>query len=160
MPRGLRPGVARLSWEERFWLRVEKSEVGCWLWQGGRGGSPQRPYGVYFWPGQRRVGAHRIAYALTYGSVPEGSVVHHLCNVTLCVRPDHLVATTQAINNEVSASVSAGNAAKTHCPQGHAYDEENTYWHRGKRACWTCLRARELARRPFRTTSASRRRQA
>lgn len=34
-------------------------------------------------------------------------------------------------------------AAKTHCPQGHPYDQENTYRHpRGDRQCRTCIRAR------------------
>lgn len=33
------------------------------------------------------------------------------------------------------------NRAKTECPHGHPYDEENTYWHRGKRGCLTCMRA-------------------
>jgi hypothetical protein len=34
--------------------------------------------------------AHRVAYALTYGSIPEGRMVCHHCDVRLCVRPDHL----------------------------------------------------------------------
>lgn len=31
------------------------------------------------------------------------------------------------------------NKAKTHCPQGHEYSPENTYVHRSKRACRTCM---------------------
>lgn len=39
-------------------------------------------------------------------------------------------------------------AAKTHCPQGHPYDDENTYkTSAGRRMCRTCLRERDLARR-------------
>lgn len=35
-----------------------------------------------------------------------------------------------------------GNASKDQCPQGHPYDEQNTYWYPGKphRACRTCRR--------------------
>jgi hypothetical protein len=34
------------------------------------------------------------------------------------------------------------NAAKTECPQGHPYDETNTYTHNGERSCITCMRQR------------------
>ncbi len=34
------------------------------------------------------------------------------------------------------------NAQKTHCPQGHPYDEENTLWYRNSRRCKACDRAR------------------
>jgi hypothetical protein len=40
------------------------------------------------------------------------------------------------------------NAAKTHCPQGHPYDEANTYRNsKGGRECRTCIRARQQQRR-------------
>jgi hypothetical protein len=46
----------------------------------------------------------------------------------------------------------AHNAAKTHCPQGHPYDEVNTYlMPRGGRSCKQCARerqARKLAENP------------
>lgn len=31
---------------------------------------------------------------------------------------------------------------KTHCKHGHPFDEENTYWNRGKRGCRACIQAR------------------
>ncbi len=34
---------------------------------------------------------------------------------------------------------------RTHCPRGHAYDEANTYWHRGKRQCIECRRMHSRA---------------
>jgi hypothetical protein len=37
--------------------------------------------------------------------------------------------------------------AKTHCPQGHIYDENNTYNFRGKRYCRACKRERQRAYR-------------
>lgn len=37
------------------------------------------------------------------------------------------------------------NKDKTHCPQGHPFDEENTYRYRDARRCRTCLRAQSLA---------------
>lgn len=46
--------------------------------------------------------------------------------------------------------VRARMAEKTHCPQGHPYDEENTYINQGTKFCRTCGRAavkRYLARK-------------
>jgi hypothetical protein len=40
----------------------------------------------------------------------------------------------------------AHNAAKTHCPHGHAYDEKNTYVHNGQRFCRACNRSRTRRR--------------
>lgn len=43
----------------------------------------------------------------------------------------------------------SGNAEKTHCPKGHPYDEENTYWFRHNvtgnpaRKCLACKRERD-----------------
>lgn len=40
------------------------------------------------------------------------------------------------------------NSAKTHCPQGHPYDEKNTYINpsSGGRMCKTCIRERDAAK--------------
>jgi hypothetical protein len=38
-------------------------------------------------------------------------------------------------------------ADRTHCPQGHPYDDENTYRHNGRRHCRACQRRRNTARR-------------
>lgn len=37
------------------------------------------------------------------------------------------------------------NVAKTHCPQNHPYDEENTRWWRGWRYCRSCERVNKIA---------------
>jgi hypothetical protein len=42
--------------------------------------------------------AHRYAWELTYGPIPEGLSVLHRCDVPRCVRPDHLFLGTQADN--------------------------------------------------------------
>jgi len=42
--------------------------------------------------------AHRYAYQLTYGSVPDGLVIDHLCRNPSCVQPAHLQAVTYQVN--------------------------------------------------------------
>lgn len=50
--------------------------------------------------------AHRVYYERKHGSVPDGLVVDHLCEVPCCVNPDHLEAVRQRYN------VRRGKAAK------------------------------------------------
>src|SRR5208283_5475975 len=42
--------------------------------------------------------AHRLAYKLTRGEIPDGLVVRHTCDVFLCCNPDHHVLGTIADN--------------------------------------------------------------
>lgn len=78
---------------ERFWSKVDTSGD-CWLWQGAL---MTRQYGSFYIDGQYRR-AHRVAYALTYGPIPDGLVICHTCDVPRCVRPEHLWAGTQREN--------------------------------------------------------------
>lgn len=111
--------------EERFWAKVDKSGE-CWLWTANR-----LPSGYGVFGGGRGIGtilAHRFAYALAHGPIPEGATIDHLCHTRECVRAEHLEAVSQAVNNgRARGNQFQRNAAKTHCPQGHPYDEGNTY---------------------------------
>ena len=42
--------------------------------------------------------AHRVAWELIRGPIPEGLVLDHLCRTSACVNPDHLEPVPQAIN--------------------------------------------------------------
>lgn len=115
----------------RFWPKVNKTDT-CWLWTAAR--TPDG-YGSF----DKRV-AHRWAYENCVGPVPDCLELDHLCRVRHCVNPAHLEAVTRC-ENQRRSPVSAGgrNAAKTHCPRGHEYDESNTRIDAdGSRRCRTC----------------------
>ncbi|HJT99697.1 MAG TPA: HNH endonuclease signature motif containing protein [Actinomycetes bacterium] len=131
---------------DRFWKKVNREgpvpehrpELGpCWLWTGATALSG---YGRFTLGGAHGpiVQAHRFAYELLVGPIPAGLELDHLCAMPPCVNPAHAEPVTGAENNRRSRSRSAENLRKTHCPQGHPYDQANTYWYRGHRHCRTC----------------------
>ena len=66
---------------------------GCHIWQG-----PQsRGYGKVHHR-KRQTFAHRLAWELRYGPIPDGMILRHRCNVKSCVNPEHLVLGTQTEN--------------------------------------------------------------
>lgn len=127
---------------EKFLNRIEVSPAGCWVWQGPRRGGryDERPYGSF-----GKGYAHRWSYQYFNGPIPQGLEIDHLCRVRLCVNPEHLEAVTRLVNTmrgTLSAVQKARHARITHCPQGHPYDESNTYVRHdrpaGGRLCKTC----------------------
>lgn len=77
-------GDPSMNEQDRFWGKVEKTD-GCWLWTGAKVGG----YGhCWFRGGHAR--AHRASWCLTNGSIPEGLMVLHTCDVPACVKPSHL----------------------------------------------------------------------
>ena len=80
----------------RFWTKVElHSPIYCWKWQASDDGHGYGAFGV----AQRKVRkAYRVSYELTYGKIPDGKVVRHICGNPPCVNPYHLRVGTQAHN--------------------------------------------------------------
>lgn len=98
------------------------------------GGTDDKGYGQMKRDG-RDCRAHRVAYEWLVGPIPDGLQLDHLCMVRACVNPAHLEPVTNEENQRRAA------AYKTECPQGHPYDEVNTYVRPdGARRCRACRR--------------------
>lgn len=119
---------------ERILARLEVSPGGCLLWQGSRN---NQGYGVVSFQSKNRL-VHRLAYEAFIGPIPEGLELDHLCRTKVCANPAHLEPVTHAENSRRAA------ALITHCPQGHAYDEENTRRESsGQRRCRICRKEKD-----------------
>ena len=83
------------SIEKRFWRSVNKKGPNeCWLWKDGK----CHGYGS-FSIGYKSFGAHRIAWLLIHGDIPENQLVLHKCNIPACVNAvSHLYLGTQKDN--------------------------------------------------------------
>lgn len=83
----------------RFWKKVAVSEpLFCWEWLASRGDNiPGRNYGKVGVDGGNRF-AHRVAWVLTYGPIPEGMDVLHRCDNPPCCNPAHLFLGTHIDN--------------------------------------------------------------
>lgn len=135
----------------RFWSHVDKApseHAGGWLWTGE---TENNGYGRIFADGKKQ-GAHRFAYELLIGPIPKGMTVDHVChNIDdecpggvcvhrRCLFPEHLALKPLKPNILAGKGLAAENAKKTHCKQGHPFDEANTYLApSGRRVCRTCM---------------------
>ena len=88
---------------ERFWSHVEKKgENECWNWIGNKNASGYGRIVVRY--GSRKVGkrkfiaAHRHAYKITNGEIPDGMMIRHSCNNRACCNPNHLSIGTHQDN--------------------------------------------------------------
>lgn len=129
---------------ERFWSKVTKSD-GCWEWTAHR---DKKGYGSFGFSGKVQK-AHRVAYILTFGELPDGAHILHSCDNPSCVNPGHLRTGTHTDN--MQDKVMRGRhfqSNQTHCKRAHPLNDLNTYMTPdGRRNCRTC---RLAAKRAFR----------
>lgn len=123
-------------------------EKDCLVWDGW---TNRDGYGMMYVPEFKRSKyVHRWAVAQVLGwEAIDGLCVMHTCDNPPCYRYDHLRVGTHLDNmrDKVAKGRQARfNATKTHCPNGHEYDAENTYTRpNGKRECRSCIKAYRAA---------------
>lgn len=71
------------------------TECGCWIWlaSGNRDG-----FGTIRGIGNVKTTAHRASWTAFRGPIPKGLLVRHMCDIPLCVNPDHLALGTTEQN--------------------------------------------------------------
>lgn len=111
--------------------RIDEA-TGCRVWQGSRFGGG---YGqINAGPGRTKY-AHRVAWEVARGPIPDGLVLDHLCRNRACINPDHLRPITNRENILAGVGAPAMHATKDRCPRGHVYDMRTKDGRRGCRVC-------------------------
>lgn len=124
------------SYNDVFLSYVDKSPGNgpngdCHIWTGF---VDPKGYGRYM---SKR--AHRVAYSLFMGAIPESLFVLHRCDNRKCVNPDHLFTGNNRDNMlDCLQKNRHANKLKTHCPRGHSYAENCRINRRGGRICREC----------------------
>jgi hypothetical protein len=135
---------------ERFFEMVEKT-ASCWNWTGtkdpdgyGRFTLPRtfaRAHPIYS-KRSRFISAYKFLFQETFGSVPDGMTLDHLCRNRSCVNPYHLEVVSIKDNLHRSPLAPASiNRRKMVCVRGHSLAVGNLRRTKnGARACLTCHR--------------------
>ena len=79
----------------RFWAKVDKSGD-CWVWTAAL---LKTGYGCLR-INRKTTRAHRVAYELSVGPIPNGALLRHTCDNRRCVKPEHLLPGTFKDNNQ------------------------------------------------------------
>jgi hypothetical protein len=114
----------------------------CWKWPlYGRVEDGRAQVGKY------REYVYRLLYVAAGGELGQYQLAHHTCEHPWCINPFHIEPQDDhsAHATEHGRGGDWGQGAKTHCPEGHPYDDENTqHITRGdgthERHCRTCAR--------------------
>jgi len=143
---------------DRLQRQVVVEPWGCWTWTGR---TTRDGYGSVSWTDEdgraRAGGAHRVAYQLLVGPIPDDLHLDHLCHTRdktcaggpqcphrRCWNPEHLEPVTPLEN-----TLRARPATSTACARGHEWTEATTKYRKGthRRYCSLCRREDNHRRR-------------
>jgi len=133
----------------RFAGMIRIDENGCWIWTKAHFSTG---YPAIRIEGKKTRRAHRVAWELCVGPIPEGLQIDHLCRVKSCVNPAHLEPVTAKVNAQRAvpfrANGGGGPRRAAYCKRGHPFDQEGVRFSDGRtfRYCYTCNRMRRAVK--------------
>lgn len=86
--------LSRMEFDAWFWEQLNHLPNGCWEWKKGK---DYDGYGLTSFE-RKIIKAHRLAYLLKYGEIPQGMQVLHKCDNPPCCNPEHLMLGTTKDN--------------------------------------------------------------
>jgi HNH endonuclease len=119
-----------------FWAKVNKTET-CWLWIAGH---DKLGYGKFHITKRFQCLAHRLAYQIIQGKIPENLELDHLCRVPSCVNPEHLEPVTHRVNIARGEGPFPQRAKQEYCIHGHTLHDAPRRKDTGTRYCRYCNR--------------------
>ena len=133
---------------DRFWEKVRPAPpMACWEWTA----ATSHGYGVFVIE-RKNLRAHRVAYELMIGPIPQGLVLDHLCHNRGCVNPYHLDPVPLEVNSGRSLAGEINRArilAQQFCVRGHDLNDPTVarVTSDGYRQCRECKRIWRTRRR-------------
>ncbi len=106
-----------------FWLKVKKSQNGCWEWTGSFSQNGYGRFSIH----PKCYKAHRISYFLMHGEIPEDKFVCHKCDNPACVNPQHLYLGTAKENTHDMIEKGRLNRSRGE-NKGISYRKESGKW--------------------------------
>lgn len=133
--------------KKRFWARVDvRGASECWLWIGGKNTNGYGAVKI----NRVQLAAHRVAYTIMVGPIPDQLTIDHLCRNRLCQNPEHLEAVTHRENCLRAVPYRKNMKDRTHCNHGHSLKIHGYHKKRGHWNHFACRLCSKLSKKNYR----------